>query len=75
MSGVQKKTFSQPEEVRKAGSGKGEIVEMGGVKFLRMTLPAGWRWTKDVKPIAGTDLCHATHVRDHPQRPHASAAQ
>ena len=62
MAGVAKKSFSQPEEVRNAGSGRGDIVEIAGVKFLRMTLPPGWKWSKDVKPLAGTDTCQAKHV-------------
>ena len=26
-----------------------------------MTLQPGWRWSEDIKPIAGTDWCEAPH--------------
>ncbi|MDB5077573.1 MAG: cupin [Chloroflexi bacterium] len=57
-----KRTFDTPDETRPAGSGRAEIVRLGGVTFMRTNLPAGWRWSKDVKPIARTDSCQATHV-------------
>ena len=28
-------------------------------------LEPGWRWSQDVKPIAGTDLCEAPHFQYH----------
>jgi hypothetical protein len=62
VSNVRKATFNAPDEVRDAGSGEGAVVEIGGVKFLRMTLPPGWRWSTDVKPKIGTDSCQAHHV-------------
>jgi hypothetical protein len=27
----------------------------------------GWRWSQDVKPIAGTELCEAPHFQYHVQ--------
>ena len=29
--------------------------------ITREVLPPGWRWSKDIKPIVGTDLCRAFH--------------
>ena len=31
----------------------------------RLVLRPGWRWSVDVKPIAGTDLCEAPHFQYH----------
>ncbi len=30
-----------------------------------MTFEPGWRWSNDVKPIAGTDSCEAPHFQYH----------
>ena len=59
---VTKRSFESPDETREAGSGRGEIVNLGSATFMRATLPAGWKWSKDVKPIAGTDSCRAEHI-------------
>jgi ketosteroid isomerase-like protein len=34
----------------------------GGATFVQGTFEPGWRWSKDVKPIAGTDSCQAHHL-------------
>ena len=57
-----KRTFDSPDETRPAGSGKAAIVDLGQATFMRVTLPPGWRWSKDVKPIAHTDSCQAAHL-------------
>ena len=59
---VQKRTFESADETRQAGSGQGEIVKLGQTTFMRVTLPPGWKWSTDVKPIAKTDTCQATHT-------------
>lgn len=56
-----KKSFDTPDETRPAGSGKADVVDLGKATFMRMTLPSGWRWSKDAKPIAQTDSCQAAH--------------
>ncbi len=38
-----------------------EVVNIGGGVVGRIRLEPGWRWSNDVKPIAGTDLCQAHH--------------
>jgi hypothetical protein len=57
-----KRTFDSPDETRPAGSGKAAIVDLAQATFMRVTVPPGWRWSKDVKPIAGTDSCQAAHL-------------
>jgi hypothetical protein len=57
-----KRTFDSPDETRPAGSGKAAIVNLGQATFMRVTLPPGWRWSKDVKPIAHTESCQAAHL-------------
>lgn len=58
---VQKRTFDSADETRPAGSGHGDIVNLGQTTFMRVTLPPGWKWSKDVKSAAHTETCQATH--------------
>jgi mannose-6-phosphate isomerase-like protein (cupin superfamily) len=57
------KSFEAPDEVRPfAGHGQMEVVHFGDTAIGRGTFEAGWRWSQDVKPIAGTDSCQAHHT-------------
>ncbi len=62
MARLQRKRFSQPSEVRRFSRGLVEIVELDDVVVGRMTEEPGWRWSVDVKPVAGTDLCEYHHL-------------
>jgi hypothetical protein len=57
------KHFEAPDEVRTFEKGKIELVKIGGGVVGRITLEPGWRWSKHVKQIAGTDLCEAPHFQ------------
>jgi hypothetical protein len=59
---VEKRNLDSPDERRPAGAGEGKVINLGGLTFLHMTLQPGWRWSKDVKPIAKTESCQAPHV-------------
>lgn len=59
------KSFQVPDEVRSFPNGKVEILRVGGSDIGRLTLMPGWRWSRDVKPIAQTDSCHAPHFQYH----------
>jgi hypothetical protein len=59
------KSFGVPEEVREFPHGRAEIVRLGDMEIGRLVLEPGWRWSKDVKPIAGTELCQAPHMQYH----------
>lgn len=59
------RTFAAPREVREFPGGQAELVDIGGGSVGRMTFQPGWRWSKDVKPIAGTALCEAPHFQYH----------
>jgi quercetin dioxygenase-like cupin family protein len=55
-------SFDQPDEVRQGENWQMELVNLaGGVQVGRVTLQPGWRWSEDVKPVAGTELCMAPH--------------
>ena len=57
------KHFSSPDEVRSFNHGRVELVTIGGGTVGRMILEPGWRWSADVKPIAGTEWCTAPHFQ------------
>jgi hypothetical protein len=58
-------TFTEPTEVREFPNGKAEILAIGGAEIGRLVLQPGWRWSNDVKPIAGTHSCEAPHFQYH----------
>jgi hypothetical protein len=47
---------------RKVGGVWLDAVRAGDARVKRMVYPAGFRWSKDMKPIVGTDLCMHAHV-------------
>ena len=60
------KGFDQPDEVREFPNGRAEILEVGGGGSVgRFVFQPGWRWSNDVKPLAGTDSCKAPHMQFH----------
>jgi mannose-6-phosphate isomerase-like protein (cupin superfamily) len=65
MKSHEKKSFASSDETRAFPHGKAEIINIGDGIVGRLTLQPGWRWSVDVKPIAGTDLCEAPHFQYH----------
>ena len=63
MASFELRNFAEPDDVREFPFGRGEIVDIGGGKVMRMTLQPGWRWSDHVKPAAGTELCQAPHFQ------------
>jgi hypothetical protein len=62
MAGVVRKGFASADEVRTPEKTRLEIVDLGGIKAMRMTAQPGWRWSECIKPVVGTDSCQAHHV-------------
>lgn len=58
------KAFDRPDEVREFTEGKGrmDLVDLNGHKIGLGTFEPGWQWSKNVKPIAGTDSCQVEHI-------------
>jgi hypothetical protein len=65
MDKTEHKTFGTPDETREFPNGRAEILNVGGGQVGRLTLRPGWRWSNDVKPIAGTSSCEAPHFQYH----------
>jgi hypothetical protein len=57
--------FASPDETRTFDNGQVDLVNIGGAEIGRLVLRPGWRWSENVKPIAGTDLCEAPHFQYH----------
>lgn len=56
------KNFDSPDETRPfQGNGQAKAVELAGHTVLLGTFEPGWKWSDNVKPIAGTDSCEAAH--------------
>lgn len=56
------RNIDSPDETRKfKDHGWVEVLNVGEVAFGRATFQPGWKWSADVKPIAGTDSCQVHH--------------
>ena len=62
---TEQKNFAEPDEVREFPNGRVEILEIGEGQVGRIIAEPGWRWSNDVKPIAGTHSCEAPHFQYH----------
>jgi hypothetical protein len=49
-------------ESREVGRVRLDVGRAGAARVKRMVYPAGFRWSKDMKPVVGTDLCMHAHV-------------
>jgi len=61
MARLQRRRFDESEDVRITGRGRVEIVELDDRVVGKLIWNPGWRWSVDVKPIAGTQWCQSHH--------------
>lgn len=63
MATAEAKNFDSPDEVRPfEGKGQAKMVEMAGHTIGLGTFEPGWKWSENVRPIAGTDSCQVPHL-------------
>jgi uncharacterized cupin superfamily protein len=63
VAAIEVKSFDSPDETREfEGNGHADVVTLAGKTIGRGVYEPGWRWTDNVKPIAGTDTCQVHHV-------------
>ena len=62
MPRLQRKSFTTPDQVRKFPTGQVNIVTLDEIAVGRFVFQPGWRWSKDVKPVAGTNSCQFRHL-------------
>ena len=65
MQQAEHRSFDSPDETRTFPHGRADIVKIGSAEVGRLVFEPGWRWSDDVKPIAGTDSCEAPHFQFH----------
>ncbi len=57
------KSIDTPHERREfKAHGHMDVVTFGDFTLGRGVFEPGWRWSEDVKPIAGTDSCQVHHT-------------
>ena len=59
------RSFARPDETREFPKGRAEILSIVNSQVGRLIFQPGWRWSNDVKPIAGTASCEAPHFQYH----------
>jgi hypothetical protein len=60
---VEVRTFDKPDETREfEGKGWADIVQVANRLVAAGHFEPGWRWSTNVKPIAGTDSCQVSHL-------------
>jgi len=62
MGQMQRKSLDLPDETRTIPNGRTEIWNLGDFVVGRICFEPGWKWSKDVKPIAQTDWCEYHHL-------------
>jgi hypothetical protein len=59
---LEAKSLDNPEDKRSFSRGEVLMVRAGGQSIGRAVLNPGWRWSADVKPLAGTSSCELAHT-------------
>lgn len=62
MAHMQRKSLDLPDETRMLPNGRTDIWNLGDFVVGRITVEPGWKWSKDVKPIAQTEWCEYHHL-------------
>jgi hypothetical protein len=65
MQSTEHRSFEAADETRSFPHGRAEILRFDGAEIGMLVLEPGWRWSNDVKPIAGTPSCEAPHFQYH----------
>ncbi len=60
--GMQKKNLdTSPDETRTFDHGEMKVASISDFKVARLDYQPGWKWSEDIKPLAGTDSCQVEH--------------
>ena len=62
MSRLRAKTFQDPDETRTVPGALLRVVNLGEVAIGHALWQPGWRWSTDLRPIAGTEWCENHHL-------------
>ena len=58
---LESKNTAMPDDKKSFEHGEVSLVNLAGFTMGRADLRPGWRWSTDVKPLAGTDTCQIAH--------------
>lgn len=61
IAGLENKSVNAPDERRTLPNTTMDTVGFGNRAVTRITYQPGWRWSNDIKPVAGVDLCEVNH--------------
>ncbi|MEO6471504.1 MAG: cupin domain-containing protein [Aeromicrobium sp.] len=62
MAAMEKRNIGTPHETRDfQAHGHMDVVTLGNFTLGKGTFEPGWKWSEDVKPIAGTESCMTRH--------------
>jgi hypothetical protein len=63
MTAAETRSLDKPHETRPfRAHGHMDVVTLGDFTLGKGTFEPGWRWSEDVKPIAGTASCEVLHT-------------
>lgn len=62
MSDPRAKNLDFPDETLSFPKGSAKTVRVGDLVVGRLEQQPGWRWSEQVKPLAGTDSCQFHHI-------------
>ena len=62
MPRLQAKSFDAPDETRTLPKATADVVNVGEVAVGYAVWQPGWRWSSDLRPIAGTEWCENHHL-------------
>jgi hypothetical protein len=63
MTSLDLHNIESPDEVRQfKAHGHVDVVTVGDFTLGKEIFEPGWQWSKDVKPIAGTESCQTRHT-------------
>jgi class 3 adenylate cyclase len=59
---IRRKSLDNPDVQRRFPHGVGVFIDIGPLAVGRAVLEPGWRWSTDIKPAVGTELCELHHL-------------
>ncbi|OFI38124.1 cupin [Arthrobacter sp. SW1] len=62
VTGLESKSFDNPDEKRRPPKTAVDVVTLGGTTLGRFTFEPGWRWSETVKTVVHTDSCQVNHL-------------
>jgi len=62
MASFQKKRFEKPDETKSLPKARVDVARVSDLTLTRTTYMPGWKWSSDMKSIAGTNSCQKHHV-------------